>query len=148
MLQPSALTLLRLRSSTKHVNLLFPLGTKVLACFHSRHDDISLHRLLEVVNLLQNTVKLNTSPISPPCCFRRWRNIDVLPQPASPTSKTGLPPSLNKPTRWEMRCWQKGIQCYCVWDNSTVVNQTARTHFFCLIIQSFHTHTTIIIALL
>lgn len=101
------LTLLRLRSSTKQVNLLFPLGTNVLACFHSKQDDSSLHRLLDVVNLLQDTVKLNTSPISPPCCFKRWRKMEVFPQPASPTSKTGLPPSLSKPTRWEIRCWEK-----------------------------------------
>lgn len=70
-LELSLFTLLRFRSSTKQVNLLFPLGTNVLACFHSKQDDISLQRLLEVVNLLQNTVRLNTSPISPPCCLRR-----------------------------------------------------------------------------
>lgn len=111
----STLTLLRLRSSTKQVNLLFPFGTNVLACFHSRQDDISFQRLLDVVNLLQNTVKLRTSPMSPLCCLRRWRKMDVLPQPASPTSNTGFPPSLNKPTRWEMRCWQNETKFAVNW---------------------------------
>ena len=67
----STLTLLRLRSSTKQVNLLFPFGTNVLACFHSRLADISFHRLLDVVILLQFTVMLSTSPMSPLCCLRR-----------------------------------------------------------------------------
>ena len=100
-------TLLKFKSSTRQVKLLLPFGTKVLACFHSRQLDISFHIALDVVNLLQNTVRLRTSPMSPPCCFNRWRKIDVLPQPASPTSKTGFPASLNRPTKCEMRCGDK-----------------------------------------
>ena len=99
-----SLTLLKFKSSMRQDNFLFPFGINVLACFHSKQPEICCQRVLEVVNLLQNTVRLDTSPISPPCWLSLCLTMEVFPQPGAPISNTGLPASLNRPMRCEIRC--------------------------------------------